>query len=61
LDWNQEVFVIRKSTLIWFIHIECKDDAVWMKCCTAVRVWGVREWRPMEDMMSWYPVWNKWK
>jgi len=29
--------VLKKDRLRWFGHVECKDDADWIKRCTATR------------------------
>ena len=36
--------VIKKGRLRWFGHVECKDNADWIKCRTMREVDGIR-WR----------------
>jgi len=35
--------VIKKGRLRWFGLVECKDDADWITCCTALETDGVRQ------------------
>jgi len=37
--------VVKKGRLRWFVHLECKDDADWIKCCTLMEVGGIRQRR----------------
>jgi len=36
-------FVIKKSRLRWYGHIERNVDASWIKCCMAMEVDGIRQ------------------
>jgi len=50
-------FMIKKSRLRWFAHVERKDDNDWVKLCMMWEVEGIRQ-RGRPKKTCWYCVKN---